>query len=76
MTTNPSARAIVQAIIDLSHTLGLSVVAEGVEDESARALLAGFGCDVMQGFLLSRPLAPGQVKDWIRRQPTGSAITR
>ena len=73
MTTDASARAIVQAIIDLAHTLGLSVVAEGVEDEAARALLVGFGCDVMQGYLLSRPLPPTDVADWLRQRE--SAVT-
>ena len=74
MTTDDSARAIVRAIIDLAHTLGLSVVAEGVEDEAARALLAGFGCDLVQGYWLSPPLSPQALPDWLRQRQSGSAV--
>ena len=74
MTADDSARAIVRAIIDLAHTLGLSVVAEGVEDEAARALLAGFGCDLVQGYWLSRPLSPQALPDWLRQRQSGSAV--
>ena len=48
--------AIVQAIIDTAHALGLSVVAEGVETEAQRAILAAMGCESAQGYLFSRPL--------------------
>lgn len=65
MTTDPSARAIVRAIIDLAHTLGLSVVAEGVEDVPTRTLLLEYGCDVMQGYLLSRPMPAVEVSGWM-----------
>lgn len=64
MANDVSARAIVHSIIDLAHTLGLSVVAEGVEDEANRQALAELGCDLMQGYLLSRPLAPQNVAAW------------
>ena len=74
MTTDDSARAIVRAIIDLAHTLGLSVVAEGVEDEQTRQVLVGFGCDVMQGYLLSRPLAPPSVAAWLEGHVTQSHV--
>ena len=74
MTTDDSARAIVRAIIDLAHTLGLSVVAEGVEDDAARALLEGFGCDVLQGYWLSRPLSPEALPGWLRQRQGGSAV--
>jgi len=56
MSVSPSAAAIVRAIVDLAHNLGLSVVAEGVEDERSRQALTMMGCDSMQGYLLSRPL--------------------
>jgi EAL domain-containing protein (putative c-di-GMP-specific phosphodiesterase class I)/GGDEF domain-containing protein len=49
-------RIIVRAIIDMARSLGLNVVAEGVETEQQLALLARAGCDVYQGFLRSRPL--------------------
>jgi len=74
MATDAGARAIVHAIIDLAHTLGLSVVAEGVEDEGTRQLLVGFGCDVMQGYLLSPPLSPPHVATWLERHITQSQV--
>jgi EAL domain-containing protein (putative c-di-GMP-specific phosphodiesterase class I) len=49
-------RALVSAVIALAHGIGLRVIAEGVETEEQRALLAGFGCDGMQGFLVSGPV--------------------
>ncbi len=49
---------ITQGIIDISHRLGLEVVAEGVELEVQRQALLSYGCHLMQGFLFSRPLAP------------------
>ena len=69
MSVSPSAIAIVRAVIDLAHTLGLTVVAEGVEDELSRQALALMGCDIMQGYLLSRPLSVDQLRDWLRTQP-------
>ena len=46
---------LVRATIDLGHALGLRVVAEGVEDERTLALLGGFGCDLIQGYLIDLP---------------------
>lgn len=48
--------AIVQAVINLGHHLGLSVIAEGVETEAQRELLHRWGCDQIQGYLYARPL--------------------
>ena len=53
--------AIVGAVIDLAHGLGMHVVAEGVETEAQRAFLASRGCDRYQGFLYSRPLPVTEV---------------
>jgi len=49
-------RAIVQAIVSLAHGLGLEVVAEGVETQAHRAVLAELGCELGQGYLYSKPL--------------------
>jgi len=48
--------SIAQAVIGMAHSLGLKVVAEGVETEEQRRFLAAHGCDQMQGYLLSRPV--------------------
>ena len=49
-------QGVVQAIVTLAHTLGLTVVAEGVETEEQRALLGGLTCDFAQGYLFARPM--------------------
>ena len=46
-----------RSTIDLAHNMGLVVVAEGVEDEATLERLRALGCDMVQGYLLSRPLA-------------------
>jgi two-component system, chemotaxis family, CheB/CheR fusion protein len=53
----PSDRSIAKAIIDMSHALGLRVVAEGVENESQLQVLKAESCDIAQGYLFHRPLA-------------------
>jgi EAL domain-containing protein (putative c-di-GMP-specific phosphodiesterase class I) len=65
MGTDLGDLAIVRAIIELGHSLGLRVVAEGVEDELARDLLAGNDCDVVQGYLVSRALDPDRLDAWL-----------
>jgi diguanylate cyclase (GGDEF)-like protein len=65
MGTDLGDLAIVRAIIELGHSLGLRVVAEGVEDELARDLLVGNDCDVIQGYLVSRALDPDRMDAWL-----------
>ncbi len=50
------ASAIVRATIQLAHSLGRTVVAEGVEDQATMAMLASFGCDAVQGYYFTKPL--------------------
>jgi len=57
--------AIVRSTNDLGHNLGLTVVAEGVEDEWTLDLLAAFGCDLAQGYHIARPMPPAQIPAWI-----------
>jgi len=59
--------AIVTAVIQMSKALGITVVAEGVETEAQSAFLAAHGCDILQGYLISRPIAPQQLVEFIRR---------
>ncbi|HLZ28603.1 MAG TPA: EAL domain-containing protein [Chloroflexota bacterium] len=65
MAADASARAIVRAIVDLADALKLRVVAEGVEDRATWDVLAGLGCDIAQGYFLSRPIAPPELEAWI-----------
>ena len=65
MNTDLGDLAIVRAIVDLGHSLGLLVVAEGVEEEAARDVLRTMECDQIQGFLLSRPLAIDRFEAWL-----------
>ncbi len=48
---------LVRTIIQLSHNLGMKVVAEGVEDEKQLKLLRSENCDIIQGYLFSKPLS-------------------
>ncbi|PYQ22670.1 MAG: hypothetical protein DMF79_05495 [Acidobacteria bacterium] len=57
--------AIVEAILAMSRSLGLEVVAEGVETEEQRAFLESRGCRGFQGYLFSRPLPPGEVDGYL-----------
>ena len=66
MVRDSSDALIVRSTIDLAHNMGLAVVAEGVEDEATLERLRGLGCDMVQGYYLSRPLAAEDVVAWIR----------
>jgi diguanylate cyclase (GGDEF)-like protein len=57
--------AIATAVIALGRSMGLKVVAEGVETPAQMEFLASQACDEMQGYLLSRPLDPGKFFDWL-----------
>ena len=56
---------IVRSTIDLGHNLGLVVVAEGVENNEVLERLRALGCDVAQGYCISRPLAPAHFLSWL-----------
>ncbi|EJM95626.1 EAL domain-containing protein [Herbaspirillum sp. YR522] len=60
--------AIVQAIIGLGHTLGIDVIAEGVETVDQREWLRRLDCDEIQGYYYSRPLPADNVLGFVRRQ--------
>ena len=65
LTTDRDARAIVESIIHLAHNLGLSVVAEGIEDEATWNALRDLGCDDAQGYYLSRPIPAPDLVEWL-----------
>jgi diguanylate cyclase (GGDEF)-like protein len=62
---NVQNEAIVGTTIKLAHSLGLEVVAEGVENEATLRFLAGAGCEQAQGFFLSKPVAPEALEQWL-----------
>lgn len=66
MGTSESDAAIVKSIIDLGHNLGLRVVAEGVEDRVAWDRLARQGCDVAQGYFMSKPIPAEAFTSWLQ----------
>jgi EAL domain-containing protein (putative c-di-GMP-specific phosphodiesterase class I) len=56
---------IVRSTIQMAHNLGLKVIAEGVEDAAALALLERLGCDEIQGYFIARPMPAEQLADWL-----------
>jgi diguanylate cyclase (GGDEF)-like protein/PAS domain S-box-containing protein len=63
-------RAIASGVVNLGHSLGLAVIAEGVESEAQFDILRRLGCDEVQGYLFSRPLAAADLAAWLRRRST------
>ena len=61
IATSPQDRTIVRATIEMAHSLGLRVVAEGVETSAQESLLRGFECDQAQGFLYARALPANEI---------------
>ncbi len=64
LLTDRGDHQIVRSVIDLAHNFELRAVAEGVEDEAIRAELARMGCDLVQGYLVSRPLPEREFRAW------------
>jgi EAL domain-containing protein (putative c-di-GMP-specific phosphodiesterase class I) len=62
----PQDAAILASIVTLGHSLGLYVVAEGIETMAERDLLAAHGCDGLQGYLLGRPAPPAEIPRIVR----------
>jgi diguanylate cyclase len=72
MAEDDTDRAITRSVLALGRGLGLTTVAEGVENRDIWDILRAFGCDQAQGFLVSRPLAADKFRDWMARQPPTS----
>jgi diguanylate cyclase (GGDEF)-like protein len=66
MARDAGDAVIVRSTIELAHNMGLDVVAEGVEDEATFERLRALGCDMVQGFYLSKPLTAVDVPAWMR----------
>jgi EAL domain-containing protein (putative c-di-GMP-specific phosphodiesterase class I) len=78
MHNNPDDRALVSAMIKMAQTIGIEVIAEGVEDFSQLLQLQDEHCDQAQGFLLSRPLPVADAREFMKRhaesQETGRTV--
>jgi len=64
LEVSESARSIVEAVLSVARTLGLRVVAEGVETEAQRDILVRMGCDELQGYLFARPMSAVALSLW------------
>jgi EAL domain-containing protein (putative c-di-GMP-specific phosphodiesterase class I) len=73
LETSADARAIVKAVVELAHALGLEVVAEGVETEGQAVVLRAQGCDKLQGYLFARPMPAEELTRWARTARTDGA---
>jgi EAL domain-containing protein (putative c-di-GMP-specific phosphodiesterase class I) len=65
MASDENDAAIVRSTVGLAHELGLTVVAEGVENQETWDLLSALGCDVAQGFFFSRPVPAAALGAWL-----------
>ena len=74
MTRGTDGGAVVRAVVSLGHGLGMTVVAEGVEDDATLALLAEIGCDIAQGYAIARPAPAETFEAWFRdrRRPAAA----
>jgi diguanylate cyclase (GGDEF)-like protein len=72
--TNDEDDAIVRSTIELAHSLGIRVVAEGVESEEILERLAELGCDMAQGYCLSRPFPAEELTSWLGTPPAQRVV--
>lgn len=71
MAEDENNAVIVRSIIDLAHNIGHEVTAEGVQDRDALQLLEMLGCDIAQGYYLSRPRSAEDLEVWLRESHWG-----
>jgi EAL domain-containing protein (putative c-di-GMP-specific phosphodiesterase class I) len=74
-TMSEESRLMVASVIDLGRSLGLVTVAEGVEDGETLDLLHSLGCDLAQGYFMSRPLSPAAAAVWGGMPPSSARVT-
>jgi diguanylate cyclase (GGDEF)-like protein len=72
---NPADSTIVRATVTLAHDLGLRIVAEGVENDLAKTLIAEMGCDLYQGYGLARPMPADEILSWLTRYDAHALAT-
>ena len=68
MTDSSASLAIPKAIIDMGHSMGLQILAEGIETKEQMLLLKSYGCDLGQGYYLSKPIAADALEAFLNEQ--------
>jgi EAL domain-containing protein (putative c-di-GMP-specific phosphodiesterase class I) len=76
MLEHPDDEVIVRSVVDLGHNLGLTVVAEGVEDAATQAALAAIGCDIVQGYFTGRPMTIDFFNGWLSDRAATAELPR
>ena len=66
IATSTKDESIVRSMTQLAHSLGLKVVAEGVEDDATLDRLRAISCDIAQGYLIARPMRRAAFEQWVR----------
>lgn len=74
--TDVKAAKVIEGVVQLGHSMGLTVVAEGIEHHAEARLLHGMGCDVGQGWLYAKPMSADDLRDWLmnRRLSQGGVV--
>jgi len=75
MVDDPRATALVASAISLAHSLGLRMVAEGVETSVAYTELTRLGCDQAQGYFMSRPVPAAELEHWLNARHPAEQLT-
>lgn len=75
LTDHPAAQALINTVLRIGDSLSLTVVAEGVETQAQFDFLSARGCDVAQGYLFARPLAPAALERWISSAATADCTS-
>jgi EAL domain-containing protein (putative c-di-GMP-specific phosphodiesterase class I) len=76
LAENQRDRLLVKSTIDLAHSLGLKVTAEGIETPETLALLTGMGCDFAQGYLISRPVPVDELSRFLSDTAALAAVVK
>ena len=76
LRTDPRSAAIVRSTVQLSHELGMVMVAEGVEDGQVLAALSDWKCDLAQGYHIARPMSEALFVDWLAAHSEQAATSR
>jgi len=71
LASDENDQQIVRTVLSLANVFNLKVVAEGVEDAASLDILKEWGCDIVQGYYISRPLSCADLESWLQNTPFG-----